>query len=485
MLDTLNPLFNEDDYKSSHFMMNPKGVTRVYSTWTCRGSRLPGIDYSIFFGLRNYLRHLVKRWEPFFASESAAKQFIQEYRFIMEHINGPGVATDQFIDLYRYGRLPITMRSVKEGTRVPIRTASMVIESTNPETAWFSQFLETDISNYIWKPITSATISVDQRMKDRLALEQSGGPMFMLDYLNHDFSYRGMSGREDAIISGMGHLVGSNGTDTIPAVVRIWELHESLAGKSVNASEHAVMCINGPEREYETVEHILNTFPDKPVSIVADTWNLWNFVQNYLSKLDLKLTDREKPLILRPDSGDPLKILMGDKEAPEGIVRQGLVPFLLEKYKHDVRYTDKGYRLLPVYLGTIYGDAMNADRCNKLNELMLAAGICPSNTVRGRGSFTYEYQTRDSLGQALKAVEADVNGETRALFKDPITDNGEKKSAKGRVGLVRDANGDVIGMRDQLGPNEPDGFDWQPMTDGRLTMGEEDFQSVRIRTKAW
>lgn len=481
-----NPLIEIDVYKDAHEKMNPTAVTSVYSTWTCRRSRIPGVDYSVFFGLANALDVLHQNWHQFFDSRSYASQCIDNYASILGSIlNTDDIPVNRFWDLYEYGRLPITIHAVPEGTKVPIRTPSMVIESSAPHLAWVTQFLETSISNMLWKPITSATLSVARRQKDFAALEMSGGPMGMLDYLNHDFSYRGMSFIGDAVASGMGHLVGSNGTDTVPAVARIKQLYSysDLPGKSIAASEHSVSCLWGPGRELEMIRHILRQFPNRPVSIVGDTWSLWKFISEYLVQLGDALTMRTAPLVVRPDSGDPVKILTGDPDSSEGIARQGVVPFLLAKFQRNARVTTKGYQLLPLYLGTVYGDSMNPERCDLLNKTLLSKQICPSVTVRGIGSFTYEYQTRDTLGQALKAVEGVIEGTTAALFKDPITDTGEKKSAKGRVALLKDKHGVISGYVDEQDGNAigDGGFTWLPVLDGVFEMSKESFDIIRQR----
>ena len=54
-----------------------------------------------------------------------------------------------------------------------------------------------------------------------------------------------MSGIEDAVMSGAGHLLSFTGTDTIPAIDFLEEYYgansdEELIGGSVNATEHSV-----------------------------------------------------------------------------------------------------------------------------------------------------------------------------------------------------------------------------------------------------
>jgi nicotinamide phosphoribosyltransferase len=51
--------------------------------------------------------------------------------------------------------------------------------------------------------------------------------------------------------------------------------------------------------------------------------------------------------------------------------------------------------------------------------------------VFGIGSYTYEYVTRDTYGFAMKATAVKQNGVWHDIFKNPVTDSGEKKSHKG------------------------------------------------------
>ena len=62
--------------------------------------------------------------------------------------------------------------------------------------------------------------------------------------------------------------------------------------------------------------------------------------------------------------------------------------------------------------------------------------------------FSFQYTTRDTFGFALKTTYSVVGKEERFLFKNPITDNGVKKSQRGKVAVVN--NGDNIGYIDGL-----------------------------------
>ena len=77
----------------------------------------------------------------------------------------------------------------------------------------------------------------------------------------------------------------------------------------------------------------------------------------------------------------------------------------------------------------------------------------------GIGSFTYQYNTRDTLGFALKSTFCKINGVDKQIFKDPKTDNGVKKSLKGKVaviGLHNGTTGEFVNLTSvsELGSND-------------------------------
>lgn len=67
----------------------------------------------------------------------------------------------------------------------------------------------------------------------------------------------------------------------------------------------------------------------------------------------------------------------------------------------------------------------------------------------GIGSYTYEYVTRDTFGFAMKATYGEVNHEGRDIFKDPKTDDGTKKSAKGLMAIHTDPVTNKYTLQDQ------------------------------------
>lgn len=109
----------------------------------------------------------------------------------------------------------------------------------------------------------------------------------------------------------------------------------------------------------------------------------------------------------------------------------------------------KGYRLLDEHVGLIYGDSITMELADKIFARMKEMGFASSNIVFGVGSFTYQYITRDTFGFAVKATYLKAGDTTVMLCKEPVTDLGLKKSAKGCVVPVREADGTIVAV-DQL-----------------------------------
>ncbi|UGO51265.1 nicotinate phosphoribosyltransferase [Bacillus phage vB_BanS_Skywalker] len=105
--------------------------------------------------------------------------------------------------------------------------------------------------------------------------------------------------------------------------------------------------------------------------------------------------------------------------------------------------TEKGYKLLDTHIGAIYGDSITLERARKIVSRLERKGFASLNVVFGIGSFTYQYNTRDTFGFACKATYAVVDGEERMLFKDPKTDDGTKKSQRGRVHVHHNHEGKI------------------------------------------
>ncbi len=191
--------------------------------------------------------------------------------------------------------------------------------------------------------------------------------------------------------------------------------------------------INVSEEQY--LLRMLDLYKTGIVSVVADTYNLWEFI-NLVGRHKDRVLARDGKLVIRPDSGDPIKIVCGDPNAPAGSpAAKGVVELLWEIFGGTV--TSTGHRLLNSHIGVIYGDAISYERADAITAALAAKGFASNNIVFGVGSFTYQLNTRDVFGFAMKATNAVVNGVEKKLFKKPITDDGTKNSLTGRLAVFR------------------------------------------------
>lgn len=438
-----------DFYKSGHIYQYPKGTELVFSNYTCRGSRLQDVqDGTIFFGLQYFMQnYLVDQLsENFF--KASREEVVKRYKRRMDSSLGPGAVNTHHIEaLHELGFVPLCIMALPEGSLVPLRVPSLVLYNTLPEFYWLTNYIETILSSSIWMGINSATIAREYRKILNAGAVKTGGDPGFVPWQGHDFSFRGMPGIEAAALSGAAHLLFFTGTDTIPAIELIERFYnpssDTLIGGSVAATEHAVMCMHGQVDEKELFKHLLtNVYPSGIVSVVSDTWDLWKVLTEYLPELKSVIEAREGKLVIRPDSGDPVKILCGDPDSAVEHIRKGVVELLWDTFGGTIN--EKGYKVLNPKIGTIYGDSITLFRARQILLWLEQKGFASTNVVFGIGSYTYQYNTRDTFGQAVKATYGEVNGQPRAIFKNPITDDGVKKSAKGMLAVNRSDNSFVL-----------------------------------------
>lgn len=436
----MNPLLLTDAYKLGHVFQYEPGTTTVYSNMTARKSRIDGVDHIVFFGLQAALTK-IHDWFKTDFFDRPLDEVMVEYKRVVENYVGPLPSYQHIEDLHKTQHLPILVKALPEGVKVPIGVPFLTITNTQDHAFWLPNFLETILSTEIWQTITSATIADQYRqILDMWATITSTATDFV-QWQGHDFSFRGMSSLESAQMSGAGHLLSFTGTDTIPALLFMEkyygaDLTKELVGGSVAATEHSVMCMGSLNGEYDTFKRLITeTYPNGIVSIVSDTWDLWKVLTEYLPNLKNEVMSRDGKVVIRPDSGDPVLIICGNPDGKTEAERKGVIELLWDIFGGVVNV--KGYKELDPHIGAIYGDSITTDRAEKISQLLADKNFASTNLVYGIGSYTYQHVTRDTFGFAIKATFGVVNDEERAIFKDPITDDGTKKSLKGRLFVDR------------------------------------------------
>lgn len=480
----MNPLLLTDGYKVDHRRQYPNGTTLVYSNWTPRKSRIEGVDEVVFFGLQYFIKkYILEDFETHFFKQPKEKVVAQYARRINNYLGENQVGTKHIEDLHDLGYIPMVIKALPEGASVPTRVPMFTMYNTLPNFFWLTNYFETLVSAVIWMPCTSATIAKQYRkVLDHFAAETSSLPEFV-NWQGHDFSMRGMAGIEAATCSAMGHLLSFNGTDTIPAIDLLEQYYNAnsdaeLIGGSVAATEHSVMCMGTIEDEIGTFKRLVTeVYPKGIVSIVSDTWDLWKVLTDYLPKLKNEILNREGKVVIRPDSGDPVDIICGNPNGKNSHEIKGVIELLWDTFGGTTN--SKGYKELDPHIGAIYGDSITVARATQICERLQQKGFASTNVVLGIGSFTYQYNTRDTFGFAMKATYGEVNGEGRAIFKDPITDDGTKKSAKGLMKIERQNNTYVL--KDEVSwDEEQQGELKEVFRDGKLLL-DQNFEEIRAR----
>lgn len=290
-------------------------------------------------------------------------------------------------------------------------------------------------------------------------------------------------------------------------------------------------------------------YPDKPFSFVADSYDYWNFVNNIVRAHKDDVLAHNGRINIRPDSGDPETIICGkvgkwmefdtidlfesfikrsdmarslyanerDKDGnlipiyidvsgtkfavtwqvkkknhffayrPATLEERGTLDILWEIFGGTVN--SKGYRVLNPHIGLVYGDAITLSRCESICAHMMNLGYAVENVVFGAGSYSFQYNTRDTQGWAYKATYAEVDHKPILVFKDPKTSDGMKKSQRGMVRVYRDENGQMQfidqvfnGCTDDLKSSDFDLI--RPVfVDGKI-MNEESLHTIRERIYA-
>ena len=467
-----------DGYKLGHHFQYPKGTEMVYSNWTPRSCKYfpEASEGSVVFGIQYLVKeYLIKQFnENFFSlpKEQAVKEFHDR---VDKFVGISNVGIEHIEALHDLGYLPIEIKALPEGSVCPIRVPMMTIKNTLPEFFWLTNYLETLISSVLWLPCTSATSArLYKKELKRHAKRTSFPGDVNIGFACHDFSMRGMAGIEAAIVSGMAHMTSFCGSETIPAIRAVEEYYNAdsskeLVAATVPATEHSVMCAGGKEDELETFRRLIcEVYPNGIVSIVSDTWDFWQVVEDFLPKLKKEIMARDGRVVIRPDSGDPVDIICGLRTNPhfntrivEGHYYCCYAPFDIDSEYVEIsegqyygayymlgktfgwNTTDTGFRYPSTKVGLLYGDSITLERQKQIYMRLEGASMAACNLVLGVGSFTYQFKSRDSLGFAVKATACKINGELKEIFKQPKTDDGTKNSLKGLIAIYEE-NGTYV-----------------------------------------
>jgi len=412
-----NIILNADSYKASHYLQYPPGTRFVSSYIESRGG---AFEQTVFFGLQMFLKDYLTR--------PITQDDIDEAEAVLTAHGVPFNRDGWQHILERHdGYLPIEIQAVPEGTVLPVRNVLVQVMNTDPAVPWLTSYVETALLRAVWYPTTVATVSWQAKQIIKGYLEATANTLAGLPFKLHDFGARGASSEETAAIGGAAHLVNFMGSDTLSGVLAARRYYaEPMGAFSIPAAEHSTITAWGPEREREAYANMLEQFagPDKPVAVVSDSYDLWHAIDNLWGReLRDAVIKSGGTLVVRPDSGNPVEVVTG-------VIERLMMWFGFET-------NSKGYRVLPPHVRVIQGDGVSLGSIDAILSAMKARGLSADNVAFGMGAELLQKVNRDTLRFAMKASAAEIDGEWRDVYKDPVTDQG-KRSKAGRLALIHD-----------------------------------------------
>ena len=424
---TDNLILKSDSYKVSHYKQYPPKTQKVFSYLEARGG---AFEATKFFGLQYILK-------KYFTTPVTSAQLMQASYYMNKHFGNTRPRAfnwqgwDHILEKHK-GYLPLKIRAVPEGTVVPTGNVLMTIENTDPECYWLTNYMES-LLMHVWYPTTVATLSMEFKKIIKSYMEKTCDNLDGLPFKLHDFGYRGVSSDESAQIGGAAHLLNFSGTDTMPGFGAVIDYYSTIdksymPGFSIPASEHSTITSWGKEGELAAMENMLDQYPEGLVACVSDSFDIYKACREYWgTALREKILNRNGTLVIRPDSGDPVTVILN------------CLSILGDKFGYTKNA--KGYKVLPPQIRLIQGDGVDLKEVERILDAMAGKKWSTENIAFGSGGALLQKMDRDTSKFAIKCSAALIDGKLVDVSKDPITDHG-KKSKSGILDLVGGHNGE-------------------------------------------
>lgn len=438
-----NLILLTDAYKYSHLKFYTPGLTKMISYLESRGVKF---QETVMFGLQ----YIIKKY---LAGAVLSEEMAEEAWIKLNGENGVfgkdgSYSKEEWLKLIRKhnGVLPIQIKAVPEGTVVSVKNVLAMIESTDDEFPWITGFIEC-LFLEVWYPITVATLSREVKKVIVHYLDKTGAKTEAIptitQFVLNDFGFRGVSSVESASIGGAAHLVNFMGSDNVAGSDMLTKYYNTtiMWGKSIDATEHSIMTMEGEEGECNVIRRILETKTSGLVACVSDSYNILRTCKSYYGEIfkDIILS-RDGVFVVRPDSGDPVATL------------KAVFKILFEYFGYTTN--EKGFKILPPQIRVIQGDGVNYDSIIGMYEALTKEGIGAENLVLGMGGKLLQAGLdRDTQNFAVKACYAIINGKGVDIIKSPTELDAEgnvkvsfKKSKKGLMKLVKTSDGGYYTM---------------------------------------
>ena len=460
-----NIILNTDSYKITHWKQYPKDTENIYSYFESRGGLF---KQTLFFGLQYQIKKHLE-------GKVVTKEKIDEARDLSyKHFGNDKMFNNEdwlyILDKHE-GRLPVRIKAVPEGCVVPVSNVLMTVENTDKRLFWLTNYLESILAQN-WYPTTVATLSREIRKLILEYLKATGTPE-LIDFKLHDFGLRGATSLESSAIGGLAHLINFKGTDTLPALKLAKDFYAftaDVAGFSVPASEHSTITSWGRSCEVEAFRNMLEQYKDMPIiACVSDSYDIYEACSDLWGRaLKQDILDLKGTLVIRPDSGDPVTVILR------------VLEILGDKFGYEVN--EKGYKVLNPKVRIIQGDGVDYYSIWQILEYMRKANWSADNISFGMGGALLQKVNRDTQKFAFKCSNITIDGKDMAVYKEPVTDKGKhSKKGKLKLSLIGSREGtffETISDKDSRIFNGFNDVLKEVFLDGKLTK-EYNFEDVR------
>ena len=450
-----NALLLSDTYKQVHDRMYPNSLNTLVSYWVPRKSMFQSEENQkmVFFGLQAFIQeYLVEYFQNNFFKIPLDEILTTYKKYLNIQLGEGNYDIEKIVLLHNLGYLPLQISTIPEGTKVNMGVPCISVMNTDERFAWLVQWIECILQAELWKPCNHATIgnmyykiakqwydkTVDSDIDPRMAFA--------------DFGMRGMSCMNEAVRCSAAWLLSANKTSSIPALPYIDKYYDADCsfnhiGIGAVSTEHSVMganyALDGDEKTF--VKKLLTElYPNTSFSMVSDTYDYWNMVNNIIPSLKYEVLAHNGKLFIRPDSGDQYETVINT------------ILSLWDNFGGNLN--TKGYKVLDPHIGVILGDGCTQNVVKKIYKELERLGFAANNVIFGVGAFCFTaifegdkmiVNTRDTYGVAMKATYGVFDEQELMIYKDPKTDSDSlKKSHKGLVFVERD--GDNFKVTDGL-----------------------------------
>jgi nicotinic acid phosphoribosyltransferase len=448
-----------DSYKLAHFEQYPAAKKMVaYGEFR---KPYPNIkdERIVVYGIQYLVdKFLNKQWTV--EELNAASQFASKHNAGLKEYPFPRkLFTDMIAE--NNGYFPVKVEAVPDGTVVYPHVPVYQITAEGKYSGLVT-YIESFLS-HLWYSTTVATLSRHTKtlIKNAFDLTVDDNMRWLLGSRLHDFGYRGCASDEQAMIGGAAHLLNFDGTDTmLAAAYAHYQNNGEEFAQSIPATEHSVMT-SWPS-EVDAVRNMIHHYGDGVFACVADSYDYKHFLHHVLPAVAADVQAKGGTMVIRPDSGDPLKSVI-----------DGL--YACQRY-FGISYNKKGFKVLN-NSAIIQGDGINIEIVDNILTEVINNGFSAQNVAFGMGAGLLHKHNRDTMSFATKLSYIEyADGTSRNIMKAPKTDP-EKYSLPGILKVIND---DLL----KVGTEEDRGNNLLiTVYDGRPVDFKEKFSNIRAKVE--